>query len=228
MKDEDSSCTTFVIGRAHCHIYNSKNRLGKRRHKYAPWQLFNYLQRSLDWHRQCSPRPVQTWSLWRHPDGRASLHPSVPLGSCRRKRLLQHLHPSCRTEGLRPQCLATWARVTHRLWKACGLYLFVGTSPSLRLKVFPTCHRPGQPQPHRSRRRRPVLARKRCALPGVWSRCRSLSLTEPQLHCDWLWVPRPPPSGPNCWWCCVPSPGRILGSHSTVMCHWHQTGVAAI
>lgn len=103
----------------------------------------------------------------------------------------------------------------------CIVRVFVWMFLSLRVKVVPTCHRQGQPQPHRIQRRRPVLARKRCALPRVWMRCHSLSSIGAQLHCDWLWVHQPPVSGPNCWWLCVPSPGRILGRDITVICQWH-------
>lgn len=70
---------------------------------------------------------------------------------------------------------------------------------SLRAKVFPTRRCRGQPQPRRIQRRRPVLARKRRAPARVWMWSRSFSLTRPRLHCDWLWVHRPPLSGPNRW-----------------------------
>lgn len=166
---------------------------------------------SLDWHLQCSPPPVQTSSPWCHSAGRASLLPSVLLGSCRRKRLLQHLHPSCRTEGLRQQCPATWIKAMPRLLCMFMMGVFCLNVVSLFVKRFPTHHRRGQPRPRRIRKRTPVPAHKRCARPRAWKRCRSLSLAGPQLHCDWLWGHQPPRSGPNCWGLCAPCPGRILG-----------------
>lgn len=76
--------------------------------------------------------------------------------------------------------------------------------------MLPTHHHSGQLQPRRIQRRMPVLARAECAPQRVWWRLPSLSSTGPQLHCDWLWVLQPPPSGCDAWWCCVPNQGRIL------------------
>lgn len=128
---------------------------------------------SLDWHLQCSPPPVQTWSLWCHSAGRASLRPSVLLGSYRRKRLLQHLHPSCRTEGLQRQCPATWIKAMHRL--LCMFTMGVFCMNVVQFVYETVSH----PSPSRSTTA--TSYPKEDASPGPWKVCSTTSLKEASL-----------------------------------------------
>ena len=107
------SCPAVVIRSSDSKVWNQKVIVfcnvtaTERENKNEPqkWQL-NYLDMSLDWCLQCSALPVQTSSLWFHPDGSARSSPTSLPCWCTRTQPRPRLCPSCRTEGLLQLCPA--------------------------------------------------------------------------------------------------------------------------